>query len=193
MAKSFVFLNVYCKSVKDEHAPRGPEGPYRFKDRSVPVLVIKRWDGKTLKQQLGFYNDPKLGQKTLARIIDKAVKDNGPVAPPKALRPLLEQAEKAKKALSRQRIKAAVRAYQKVVKAGADKKKFADGPPTVAIEAAHALEKLEADGTKAVEQVLAGEANDPKSGRKKLNRLLYRYGGFPDLKKRIKTALAALR
>jgi len=192
MAEKFVFLNVYCRSVQDEHAPRGPEGPYRFQDRSVPVLVIKRWDGKTLKQQLGFLNDPKLGRKTLARVIDQAVKDNGPVAPPKALRPLLKQAEQAEKALSRQRIKAAVRVYQKIVKAGADRKKFADGPPSVAVEAARALEKLEADGAKAVEQVLAGQEEDPKSRRKKLNRLLYDYGGFPDLKKRIKTALAAL-
>ena len=37
--KHFVFLNVYCRSVAEEHNARGPEGPYQFKDRSVPVLV----------------------------------------------------------------------------------------------------------------------------------------------------------
>ena len=54
MREKFVFLNVYCQSVKDEHDPRGPEGPYRFEDTSVPVIVIKKWDGTTLKQQLGW-------------------------------------------------------------------------------------------------------------------------------------------
>ena len=80
----FIFLNEYCTSVKAEHDPRGPEGPYRFQDRSVPVLLFKRWDGKTLIQQLGFQPNPEQAKKRLASFVDKALKENGPVVPPKA-------------------------------------------------------------------------------------------------------------
>ena len=76
----FVFLNVYCRSVKEEHDPRGPEGPFRFTDRSVPVVVIKKFDGTSLVHQLGWGG----GADRLAQLVDKAVKKNGPVAPPRA-------------------------------------------------------------------------------------------------------------
>ena len=90
LAKSFVFLNVYCHSVKEEHDPRGPEGPYRFQDKSVPVLLIKRWNGETIIQQLGFNPQPEPAKRTLARLVERALKKHGPVLPPKALRPLMK-------------------------------------------------------------------------------------------------------
>ena len=71
---NFVFLNVYCTSVAAEHDPRGPDGPYQFKDRSVPVLVFKKWNGETLKQQLGFYSDPRVGRDTLVSMVEQALK-----------------------------------------------------------------------------------------------------------------------
>jgi len=79
----FVFLNEYTTSVAAEEEPRGPEGPYRFQDRSVPVLVLKRWSGETLAQQLGFQPNPEQAKRALAQIVDKALKDHGPVVPPK--------------------------------------------------------------------------------------------------------------
>ena len=66
LQEKFICVNVYCKAVKDEHEPRGPEGPYQFKDRSVPVLLFKRWNGETLIQQLGFTPDIKNGSKRAA-------------------------------------------------------------------------------------------------------------------------------
>ena len=76
-AKKIICLNEYTTSVKAEHDPRGPEGPYQFKDRSVPVIVFKRWDGETLVQQLGFGG----GAKQFAQFVDRALKKNGPVTP----------------------------------------------------------------------------------------------------------------
>ena len=76
MKEKFVFLNVYCRSVKEEHEPRGPKGPYQFVDRSVPVCVIKKWDGTTFNQKLGFVADPKAGMRNLESWMVKALKDS---------------------------------------------------------------------------------------------------------------------
>ena len=43
-------MKVYCTSVKSEHDPRGPEGPFQFQDRSVPVYLLKKWDGETMTE-----------------------------------------------------------------------------------------------------------------------------------------------
>lgn len=180
LREKFVFLNVYCRSVKDEHDPRGPEGPYRFQDRSVPVVVIKKFDGTTLKQQLGWGGSAR----QLAQIVDKAVKDNGPVAPPRALRPLLKSWEKAQKSLGRKRIRDAVRELQKVVNGGRDKKRFKDGMPDVAVRAQEELKKLKAQGLARVE--------DAKASKKDLIRLRSQYGGIPEICDRVKELLKKL-
>jgi soluble cytochrome b562 len=180
LREKFVFLNVYCRSVKDEHDPRGPEGPYQFKDRSVPVVVIKKFDGTTLKQQLGWGG----GARQLAQIVEKAVKDNGPVAPPKALRPLLKAYAKAERALERRQVRSAVRELQKVVKAAQDQKKFKDGVPDVAVKARSALDKLKSEGL--------GRAEEAKASKKDLIRLRSDYGGIPEVRDRIKELLKKL-
>lgn len=180
LREKFVFLNVYCKSVKDEHDPRGPEGPYRFKDRSVPVVVIKKFDGTTLKQQLGWGG----GARQLAQIVEKAVKDNGPVAPPKALRPLLKAYAKAEKALDHKRIRNAVRELQKVVKGAQDQKKFKDGMPDVGVKAKEALDKLKSEGL--------ARAEEAKASKKDLIRVRSDYGGIPEVRDRIKELLKRL-
>ena len=185
-------MNVYTKSVKDEHDPRGPEGPYRFTDRSVPVLVIKKWDGETLKQQLGFVRDVKAGTKALARTIEKAAKDNGPIAPPKALRPLLKAYAKAEESLAKKRVKRAVSDLRKVVKAGDDSKKFADGPPEVANRARAALDRLQAAAEQELDAIEQAAADDPVAARKRLKRIAYDYGSFPTVRERAKRALEAL-
>lgn len=81
MTENFVFLNVYCQSVEDEHKPRGPKGPFQFNDRSVPVLVIKDHTGKTLFQQLGWSRSPDPAR--LAEIITTAQRKAGPIKPAK--------------------------------------------------------------------------------------------------------------
>ncbi len=188
LQKKFIFLNAYCRSVADEHKPRGPKGPYQFTDRSVPVLVIKQWDGKTLKQQLGWGG----AARRLAGIVDKAVKKNGPVAPPKALRPLLKAYEKAQDALKKKRIRPAIKELVRVAKAAVDKKKFKDGIPAVGLAARKALAGLEAKAEQALADIQKRLAGDVAAARKALNRLLANYGGIESVKKKIKKAVAAL-
>jgi hypothetical protein len=191
LREKFVFLNVYCQSVKDEHEPRGPEGPYQFKDRSVPVVVIKKFDGTTLKQQLGWGG----GARQLAQIVDRAVKDNGPVAPPKALRPLLKSYEKAQKALERKQIRNAVRELQKVVKDGQNQQKFKDGMPDVALKAQEELDKLRKQGLSDLEAIRAkvkDGGQDAAATKKALNRLRREYGLIDEIRDQIKELLKTL-
>ena len=188
--EKFIFLNVFTRSVKEEHDPRGPDGPYQFVDRSVPVVVIKKWDGKTLKQQLGWASSA--GAKGLSRIVSKAIKDNGPVAPPKALRPLLKSMTKAKAALGKKRTRSAIRDLKKIVKLGDDKKKFKDGAPSVAQEAAKLLDELLTEANKEMERLADLATSDPKAASTGYIKLLNNYGELGDLKKRIKAARAAL-
>lgn len=191
LREKFVFLNVYCKSVEDEHDPRGPEGPFQFNDRSVPVVVIKKFDGTTLKQQLGWGG----GAKQLAQIVDKAVRDNGPVAPPKALRPLLKAYEKAQQALERKQIRNAVRELQKVVKGGQDQKKFKDGMPDIAVKAQEELDKLGKQGLSELEAIRAriqDGGQDAAATRKDLIRLRREYGGIDEIREQVKELLQKL-
>ena len=189
LQEKFVLLNVYCRSVKEEHDPRGPEGPYQFTDRSVPVLVFKRWDGKTLIQQLGFQSDTEAATKSLVRFVDKALKENGPVVPPKALRPLLKGFAKAEGHLEKKRIAAAVRELLKVVKAGANEKKFPE-TPDVAKQAQAKLDALLKEANEALEQAAVME---PDARKKELLRIRREYGALGDVKARVKTALEELK
>ena len=186
LPKKFVFLNVYCRSVKEEHDPRGPDGPYQFTDRSVPVLVVKRWDGKTFKQQLGW--SPSAGAAGVARILEKAAKENGPIAPPKALRPLLKEMAKVEKAIAGKRTANAIRGLNKVVKLGSDRKKFADGPPEIAIDAKNRLATF-ANAAAAKIDALQKAETDPKALEKAYRKLLATYRGLPDIEKRLREAL----
>ena len=191
LREKFVFLNVYCKSVKEEHDPRGPEGPYQFKDRSVPVVVIKKFDGTTFKQKLGWSG----GAKQLAQIVDKAVKDNGPVAPPRALRPLLKSYGKAQKALDRKQVRNAIRELQKVVKGGQNQKKFKDGTPDVAIKAQEELDKLKEQGLTQLEAIRAkiqDGGQDATASKKALSRLRSDYGGIVEIRDQVKELLKKL-
>jgi hypothetical protein len=176
----FIFLNEYTTSVKAEEDPRGPEGPYRFQDRSVPVLVLKRWSGETLVQQLGFQPDPDQAKRALSQIIDKALKDHGPVVPPKALRPLLKSFEKGKEHLEKKRVSAAIREFRNVEKLGADTKKFPE-TPDVALQATEELNRLTEEGLKLVEEAKASD--DPE---KALREILREYGALPAVAEKAK-------
>ncbi len=188
LQEKFILLNVYCRSVKEEHDPRGPEGPYQFTDRSVPVLLFKRWNGETLVQQLGFASSIDRATPALARFVDKALKKNGPVAPPKALRPLLKSMKKAEASLEKQRIGAAVRELQEIVKAAANKKKFSE-QPVVAAKAQEHLDALLKDARKKLEEADRLEGIVKK---KEFNRIAREYGALGDIKKRAKAALKAM-
>lgn len=190
LAKKFVFLNVFCKSVKEEHDPRGPDGPYQFVDRSVPVVVVKRWDGETLMQQLGW--SPSGGARRMGQILEKAMKDNGPVAPPKALRPLLKAMAKAEKALEKDRPANAIRELERIVKAGANTKKFKTGPPEVALDAAKKLAALSDAADREIDAA-ASEHSDPKDLKKAYRKLQTRYRGLDAAQKRLRSALHDLK
>ena len=189
----FVFLNVYCTNVASEHEPRGPEGPFRFQDRSVPVIVFKRWDGKTLFQKLGFSSDPKAGRRTLAQYIDKALEENGPVVPPKALRPLLKSFAKGEEHLAKKRISSAIREFQAVVKGASNKKKFPDEPPEVALKAKANLATLRTDAETLLAEAATLAEGDPKAARKQYNRISREYGGLDGVRAKVKEALAELK
>lgn len=182
----FVFLNEYTTSVKAEEDPRGPEGPYRFQDQSVPVLVLKRWNGETLVQQLGFQPNPEQAKRALAQIIDKALKDHGPVVPPKALRPLVKSFEVGKAHLEKKRVASAIREFRNVEKLGADTKKFPE-TPDVAMQATEELAKLSEEGLKLVEEAKAAE--DPAKG---LKAILREYGDLAAVAEKAMEALAAM-
>lgn len=189
--EKFVFLNEYTTSVQAEHEPRGPEGPYRFHDRSVPVLVLKRWDGRTLVQQLGFVSDPAQGRRQLAAWVDKALKENGPVLPPKQLRPLLKSMEKARGHLEKGLVAAAVRELETVVKAGADGKRFPE-TPEVAVEAAELLKRLGEYARRAIEEAAGRAAADPEEARRELKRIVREYGRLEGIEEAVAKALEAL-
>ncbi len=192
LKEKFVFLNEYTTSVQAEHDPRGPDGPYQFKDRSVPVVVFKKWDGETLIQQLGFTPDPKQGPPALARLVDKAIKENGPVAPPKALRPLLKSMDSAKAALEKKKTGQAIRELLKVIKAGSDPKKFKDGKPQVALDAERMLDELRVDAEARLDEIAELAIDDPKAAEKQYRALLRDYAALPEIKKAINEALKGL-
>ena len=187
----FIFLNVYTTSVQAEHDPRGPEGPYRFQDRSVPVLLFKRWDGETLIQQLGFYPDVKMAKKSLANYVDKALKKNGPVVAPKALRPLLKAYGKGEEHLGKKRFGAAIREFLKIEKAAANRKKF-PAPPEVAEQAAAHLKKLGEDVDAMLEELAPLAGSEPTRVRKQYMAIQREYGKLPGVRRKVKRALAAL-
>lgn len=189
LREKVVFLNEYTTSVAAEHDPRGPDGPYQFVDKSVPVFIAKKWDGETLVQQLGFTTAKDQGPRQLARWIDRALDDAGPIVPPKHLRPLIKASEKATKAIDKRQLSTAVRELTKVIEGGADEKKFPEGPPRVATDAAARLDALRDDGAAALEELLDLAVDDPKKAKVGLARLLRDYRPFPDLKTSIQAAL----
>lgn len=190
--EKFVFLNEYTTSVQAEHDPRGPEGPYRFQDRSVPVLVIKKWDGETLVQQLGFVSDANAGMRRLSNMIDRAVKKAGAIVPPKNLRPLLKSWDKATKALTKKRPTPAIRELRKIIAAGENRKKFPDGPPQIAEKAASTLRTLEQTAETVLQGSIALGKRDPKAARRNLVKLIRDFSPLKDVAKRARAALAAL-
>jgi len=187
----FIFLNEYCTSVKAEHDPRGPEGPYRFQDRSVPVLLFKRWDGKTLIQQLGFQPNPEQAKKSLARYVDKALKENGPVVPPKALRPLLKAQKKGMEHLAKKRYGTAIREFQKIEKAAANKKKFPE-PPDLLADVQAQLKQLLDSANEQLAELEGRLAAEPDAVKKALNVLGREYGKLPGIKEKVKALRAQL-
>ena len=189
--KSFIFLNEYTTSVQAEHDPRGPEGPYQFKDRSVPVLVFKRWNGETIVQQLGFNPQPEQAKRALAQIVDRVLKKHGPVVAPKALRPLLKGWKKAQEHLGKKRTNPAIRELLKIDKAGANTKKFPE-PPEVVEQAREALKKLESDANQALIAAEALASTDPDAAKKALRKVDRDYGALKTVKDKVKVALKKL-
>jgi hypothetical protein len=185
MREKFVFLNVYCTSVKDEHEVRGPKGPYSFQDKSVPVCVIKRWDGHTYRQQLGFGSDAKRNQKSVADWIEKALKENGPVLPPKRLRPLMKCFEKGEAYLTKKRPGYAWKEFAKVLKLGGDRKKFPEGAPSVVAKAQQKQEVIREQLRRGIEAARALSEEKPSQGKAAFTRLMRAYGNAAELKKLI--------
>ena len=75
-----------------------------------------------LSVALGFGADPARNMKTVADWIERALKKNGPVAPPKKLRPLVKLFEKGKSQLEKKRPGYAWKEFDKVVKLGSKEK-----------------------------------------------------------------------
>ena len=181
LKERFIMVNYWCTSVQAEHDPRGPDGPYQFKDRSVPLFIIKKWDGTELIHQLGFPSSG--GDKAVARWVEKAVKENGPINPPKALKPLIKGLKKANDLMAKSKPGDAWKEATKVVKLGANERKFPEGPPRMAVEAQALIQTILTDATTSIEEALSEE--DSAACLKALRKLASKYRAVPDLKKRI--------
>ena len=192
LKKNFVMLNVYCTSVKDEHDPRGPEGPYQFTDKSVPVVVIKRWNGETFVQQLGFGGKGDQAMKRVANWIDKSLKENGRVLPPKKLRPIVTAMSMGAAFEEKGKLGQAFSAYRKAQRVGANKKDFPAGLPKIAEDAKSRADALLEQLNEGLEEAREDADVDPKAVRKKLRALLKSWGPARDQKKRIQAAMKAL-
>ena len=189
LTEKFVLLNVYCKSVAEEHDPRGPDGPYQFKDRSVPVLVIKKWNGETLLQQLGFGGKGEQAMKRVSNWIDRASKDNGRIVPPKHIKPLAKAYQKALEHLEKGKPGTAWKELAKAVKGGEDAKLFPDGPPGVAREAKAKMDEILEGADDVVAQALELPTTKAKIALKKV---LRQYKGVPGVKEKVDEALGEL-
>jgi len=187
LKERFVFLNVYCTNVESEHAPRGPDGPFQFTDRSVPVYVVKKWDGETMVQKLGFSGaaQKEQGMRTLAQVLEKAAKDHGPIVPPKAFRPLTKAYEKAMKSLSGKKPGAAYKDFAKAVTMGADESAFPGGPPAVAKKAQARLDEIDAALEAAIDAALELKVAKAKIELKKVAR---KYKGVTTLEEKLTEA-----
>ncbi len=190
LQERFICVNVYCRSQAEEHKPRGPDGPYQFNDRSVPLFVIKRWDGETLQHHLGFASQG--GQRQLASWIEKAVKENGAITPPKALKPLIKALDKARAQLEKDRPGAAYKDLLKVVAGGANKKAFPEGPPTVAKEAQALLDEMLETANEAIDEAVDQAEIDREDAVKTLKALARRWNSVKPLKTKIAAALKKL-
>ncbi len=78
----FVCLCDFTKSTADEVGKRGPKGPYQIENKSVPVLVLKKWNGDELAIKYGFPTDKETAPALLATLIEQALDANGPIARP---------------------------------------------------------------------------------------------------------------
>ena len=97
---------------------------------------------------------------------------------------MLKGYAKAQAHLAKKRISSAARELQKVVKGGANKKKFSE-TPEVALKAKAKLDALFAEGEAAFAKVAALE---PDVRKKELNRIGREYGALGDFKKRVRAA-----
>ena len=84
-------------------------------------------------KDLGFGSGP-AATKGLARKIEKALKANGAVTAPKALRPLNKAWKKATTYIEKKKPGYALKELSKIMSMAIDKKKFPNGIPTVAGE-----------------------------------------------------------
>lgn len=189
---NFICVNVFTTSVEEETQPRGPKGAFQFTDKSVPVLVIKKWDGTTISQDLGFVTNEDIGKKSLAKSLDAAMDKNGPVMPPKLLAPLVRSYDAGVSALKKQKTADAIKSFQEVVKCGDVRKAFPDGPPHVAVDAAERLKEIEKEGEEALDTAKEAASTDAKAAAEAYKKLQAAYKGLSGLEKKIKAAQDAL-
>lgn len=185
LKSKFVCLNVHVGSEPDETAPRGPEGPYRFQEKSVPVLVIKRWDGKTLVSQCGFTTDGEAGAESVAGMIEEAVEANGPIIEPKRLLALERSWEKVEKELEKQRFGQAYEQLAKIVAAGADREAFPAGSPEPSVRAEEKRKELKAELAAKLAEIEKIAQRDATEAKVELQRLLRSYRASKELREMI--------
>ena len=191
LRSKFVFLNAYCTSLAAEKAPRGPDGPYQFVDKSVPVYVIKNWEGKTFVQELG-YSSGDSATKALGRILKEVLKKNGAVSAPKQIKALTKIWKKAEASFQKKRPGYGWKELGKLLVLAHDKKKFADGVPTLGLKAQEKIAELEASFSKQLDAAIALGDSDYDGASKKMKSMMRTYGMVKPLKSRLNAALKAL-
>ncbi len=113
LSEKFVCVKVFCNSVAEEEAPRGPAGPFQFQYRSVPAVLIKGPDGVMLEEQFGM-PDEAATRSRISQMITGALAKHGPIVPPETLAPILRQLEAIRPLLERRQYERVGRALERI-------------------------------------------------------------------------------
>lgn len=184
-------LNVYCKSVKDEYGKRGPEGPYQFEGDGAPMLVVKRWDGTELYNNVGWVTDEKAGVDRIKGVAGDALSKNGDVVPvdAKSVAKLLTKYD-AGVEMAGDKPGKAYEEFDEIVQDGADKKDWPDGPCHVHTAAAARMEAIVEAGNAAITEALKEEKDRKKKSA--LKGVKKAYKGVEEIEKKVQEQLEAL-
>ncbi len=195
--QNFVCVKVYCHSVQEEEAPRGPAGPFQFQYRSVPALLVKDAQGKTLEDQFGMPGDHSGVMQILQRLVKSSLKKNGPVTAPKIFEALRKDLTAGRKSMDRKEPGEAGRAYGRLLKQLKPFEAATEGgesePPTLVVETREwvaAYEKAAADAL--TEAKALEDAGDLPVARAKYGRVAQSFQAVQETAKAAKEALSRL-
>ena len=194
LRRDYVCVKLFCHNVQEEEAPRGPAGPFQFQYASVPVLLIKSCEGKTLADQFGAPGDAQAVLQTLRQMLQTAARKNGPVTPPKQFAALRKELAAAHKASDRKEPAEAGRAYARLLKQLQPfESRQGDDTPEVVAEARAWIGAYEGAARDLLAEAKALEEGGDAAGAAKLyRRAADGYEALPDVAQAAREGLARL-